>query len=166
MLIRLFFLFISAVPFSIYAYELLSSKTTVSPGCEGGVLEYGAESYFLVSNDYANGLSASTGARAFSATGHIGELIKLHSTHSFSVQNHTNKSQVVKVNLKLSTHDGKNTSSEDTYRLAPLESMYETTSLYLNTQYKVSGVYKVYAQTILSGKVHSTETNSNGVLIQ
>lgn len=40
------------IPFSSsYGYELLSSKTTVSPGCEGGVLEHTTVSYSLVSND-------------------------------------------------------------------------------------------------------------------
>jgi hypothetical protein len=162
----LLFIFLSTIQFSAYAYELLSSKTTVSPGCEGGVLENITDSHPLLSNDYSTVLTASSEARAFSATGNVREMIMLHSSHHFSIQNNTNRSQYIKLNVKLSTHDGKYTNNEYTYRLTPQESMNDSTTLFFNTQYFKPGNYKVYAHTILSGDVNSLASDSNQVTIR
>ena len=166
----LLFIFLSTIQFSAYSYELLSCRTTVSPGCEGGVLEHITDSHILSSNDYftafTTGLAASTAARAFSATGYATEMIMLRSNHSFSIQNNTNRSQVIKLNIKLSTHDGKCTNNEYTYRLAPQESMNDSTTLYFNKQYAKPGNYEVYAHTILSGDIYSSASDSNNVTIR
>lgn len=151
----LIFLFFSSLHFSAYAYELLSCKTTVSPGCEGGILEHITDSNILSSNNYlasfTTGCAVSTEARAFSATGYVGMMIMLQSSHGFSIQNLTNKLQIIKFNVKLSTHDGKYMNNEFTYRLAPHESMNDFTVLYFNKQYNKKGDYEVYADTTISG---------------
>jgi hypothetical protein len=171
MLIKiLFFMFLSTIQFSAYGYELLSSKTTISPGCEGGVLEHITDSHILSPNDYftasATALTASTEARVFSATGNAKEMIMLQSSHSFSIQNNTNSSQLIKLNVKLSTHDGKCINNEYSYRLKPRELMSDSTTLYFNKQYVKPGNYKVYAHTTLSGNIYSSASDSNSVTIR
>ena len=115
----LVFILLSTIQFSAYAYELLSSKTAVSAGCEGGVLEHITDSHTLSPDDYftafTTGPTAFTEARVFSATGNAKEMIMLRSSHSFSIQNSSNSSKIVKLNVKLSTHDGKYTNNEYTY---------------------------------------------------
>jgi len=55
MLIKvLLFIFLSTIQFSTYAYELLSCRTTVSPGCEGGVLSHKCTSSFISNIDKLN----------------------------------------------------------------------------------------------------------------
>ena len=162
----LFFTLFFTIQFSAHAYELLSSKTTVSPGCEGGILEHITDSQIFLSNSYPAALTASTGARSFSTTGNVREMTMLRSSHSFSIQNSTNRSQAIKLNVKLSTHDGKYTNNEYTYRLAPQESMNDSTTLYFNKQYVKPGHYQVDAHTILSGDIHSSASDSNSVIIR
>ena len=90
----------------------------------------------------------------------------LRSSHSFSIQNNTNRLQIIKLNVKLPTHDGKYTNNEYTYRLAPQESMNESTTLYFNKQYVKPENYKVYAHTTLSGDINSSASSSNNVTIR
>ncbi len=173
--------FLSIIQFSAHAYVLLSSKTTVSPGCEGGVLEHITDSHPILSNDSpaaltaskdargdARGgfLTASTDARAFSTIGYARQMTTLQSSHSFSIQNNTKRSQAIKVNVKLSAHDGTYTNNEYTYQLRPEESMNDSTTLYFNKQYAKPGNYKIYAHTTVTGDIRSSASDSRNVTIR
>lgn len=176
MLTRIFlFIFLLTIQFSAFAYELLSCKTTVSPGCDGGVLEHITESHILSPNDYftmldsttlTTGLVASTEAKAFSASGYVQKMITFESSHNFSIQNNTNATKHIKLNIKLSTHDGKFTNNEYTYQLKPHESMNDSATLYFIKQYLKPGKYEVYAHTTLSGCIYSSASDSNKVTIK
>ncbi len=164
--ILLFSLSLFIGQFKVYGYELISSKTTVSPGCEGGVLEHTVDTFPVFSTLLATGVTASTDARAYSSSGNTREMITLRSSHSFSVYNNTNSTQDMKVNVKLSTHDGKYTNNEYTFRMKSQESMNDSTTLYLNKQYTKPGNYTVYASTTLSGSTHSSSSDSNSVTVR
>jgi hypothetical protein len=47
-----------SIQFSAHAYEVLSYKTTVSPGCEGGVLSHTTTSSFRTPEELAQIIAA------------------------------------------------------------------------------------------------------------
>jgi hypothetical protein len=160
------FIFVCTIQFSANAYELLSSETVVSPGCEGGVLEEVTESFPLLSKGYSIVPTGTTKATVFSATGNANEMIMLRSNHSFSAQNNTNQQQFIKLSVILSTHDGQFTSNEYTYQLRPKELLNHSVTLYFNRLYAKPAYYKIYAQTFLSGSINSSTSGSNIVTVR
>lgn len=183
MLIKIFlFIFLSSIHFSANAYVLLSAKTIVSPDGEGGVLEHIIESHILSSCDYPtdyiaarhkkkqkNDLTvptATTEAKVFSATGNTKQMIRLKSSHAFTIHNITNSPITINLIVILCTHDGKFTRNEYSYQLAPQEIMKDSTTLYYNKQYFKPDDYEVYASTILTGDVSSSSIDINVVKIR
>ena len=151
----------------VYGYEIIESTTTVSPGFDGGIVRQKSSSVppFYIKNLGLNGLIASTKAKANSSSGRAGTLIRLESSHGFSLHNNTDTVQYLRVEVKLSTHDGHFTNHERTVRLQPTDYFRDSTVLYFTQEYLHPGLFIVSANTSVSGNTSSSASNTNKVTV-
>lgn len=151
---------------NISGYEVISSRTIVSPGCEGGVIKQKTHTFSLFNGGDSGKITASTKAKAYTSNGNRGEVVRLYSSHSYSILNNTGIRQYVKIEMKLSSHDGKYTSSEQILWMKPYEAIDDSTDLFFSKEYLDPGRYELYAQTIISGSVTSMASDSKIVNIR
>lgn len=169
--IRLLFLYATALfTSSSFAYELITEKSFVTSGCEGGVSCSIVESCFIDSLPelmglypgktefpfdrqtidflaYASGCSSSAVTRVYSKDGYANSNISLSSDHNFYLYNDSNKSCAFKVNIKLFTDDNCIKEEVQTYNLKQKEMVKNSITLFLNKYYQEPGSYKINAST-------------------
>lgn len=150
---------------NLFGYEIISSRTEVSPGFEGGILKQKTVALPLRNAGNVSGITASAGATVYASRGNKGDVVKLSSNHSVSILNNTENYQQINIKMKLFTHDGKSTSSENNIRMEPGESINQSTLLYFVKEYLNTGCYKVQAQTTISGSAYSFASDCNTVTI-
>lgn len=193
--IAVFFALLSTLfIFETHAYDIISDKTYVTPGCEGAVIYSKIESWYsppsaelmashpdpdpnsdivlkleqemLKHINSVQGSGDSAGAKVHSVDGKMKSNIFLNSEHSNYLCNDDNKIRQFKVYTKISTHDHFIMDNERIFNLKPKERIRDTNSLSFNKFYDAPGSYKIYASTTISINGSSTANDIGTVTVK
>lgn len=140
--------------------QVLSSKTTMSPGMHGGFVENTSQP-----NLTGNG-NAKAYADAKPAFGNKSDNITINGSHSFVIENRSGKAQRYMIEYKLSLHDGRFIRKSDIVLVNDKAVAKGSATSYTNQYFPQPGTYRFSVETSISGEHSDYKSDSSYVQVR
>ncbi|EKD70468.1 MAG: hypothetical protein ACD_46C00525G0002 [uncultured bacterium] len=136
-----------------YAYSsgvtLMSSKTEMSPGLQGGFIEKPTSISYAKNQMTGNAHAYAKGRSSF---GHMKENIKIEGEHGYIIENRSGQPQYYEIEKRLVLQDGRFIRKQDTIRIENNAVDKGNSVSFTNQYFDTPGGYHFNVETIIRGE--------------